>query len=178
MKRAALRALRAHPMIAFFVLLGASLTLLVATMRAHYAEELASAAAVEASEGRGILGRAWFDRWPDAPTTDIHLLIFLAGGIGVHEHGAQYKFALELFEFERQGKHLDVSFLHDGARAKVDFSIERCSDLPPFDACLRLHDDFRGPRTYYGFADDEELARRLPWTVGEMALARSRAGAR
>ena len=135
-------------------------------------------AGLEESSGRAILGRLWFDQWPEGPTTKVHLLLFLAGGFGFHEEGASYKFAMEFFEFERFGKRLDASFLSDGEKRDVKFKVEGCSDLPPFDACLRLEDAFRGPRTYYGFASEEELTRRLPWAHGEMALAKARAASR
>lgn len=174
----ATRVLRRHPLAAFFLVLALGLVALVSVARSAFREELATATDIEAADGRGILGRGWFDSWPDSPTANANFLVFLAGGMGIHEAGSSYKFSLEVFELERRGKHLDITFLQDGTTIGVDFTIERCSDLPPFDACLRFQDPFRGPRTYYGFADDEEMTRRLPWTKGEIELAKSRAAAR
>jgi len=172
------RVLRRHPLASFFVALGLGLATTVSVVRSAFHEELATATDIEAADGRGILGRGWFDSWPESPTTKAHFMVFLAGGIGIHEHGSSYDFSMEVFELERRGRHLDVTFLQDGSKVGVDFTIERCSDLPPFDACLRFQDPFRGPRTYFGFADDDELTRRLPWTKGEIELAKARAAAR
>lgn len=154
------------------LVLGASLTLLVSAGRglAHHESD----APIQAEEGREILGRMWLDRWPESAKTQTNFLLFMAGGIGLHEEGAAYKFSIEVFEFERKSKRIEAKFLDDGAKKDVDFTIERCSDLPPFDLCLRLQDQFRGPRTYYSFAREDELTERAPWLRGELELARAR----
>lgn len=177
MKIRLLRALARRPLLAFCSVLALGLAVLVGGLRA--AQPRAEATAdIQENTGRAILNRLWFDRWPETPMTKVHFLLFMAGGLGMHEEGASYKFTAEFFEFERFGKRLEARFLDDGEKRDVTFKVESCSDLPPFDACLRIENDFRGPRTYYGFAYDEDLTRHLPWTQGELDLARARASHR
>lgn len=165
-----------RPLLAFVCTVGVGAFGLLAALRGVGAAPEADT--VENSGGRSILNRFWFERWPEAPSTRSHYLLFLAGGMGLHEEGASYKFAIELFEFERKGERIEAKFLDDGERKNIDFKIEPCSERPPFDLCLRWNDEFRGPRTYYTFASEDELAERAPWLRGEYELARARAARR
>lgn len=165
-----LRLAARSPVIAFSAVLAIGLAALVGVVRSVSAPQ-----DHEILEGREVLGRFWFERWPETAKTQNNFLLFMAGGIGLHESGAAYKFSIELFEFERKSSRIEAKFLDDASRKDVDFKIERCSDQPPFDLCLRLQDDFRGPRTYYSFAREDELTERAPWLRGELELARARA---
>lgn len=112
---------------------------------------------------RLILGRVWFDQYPEKRTDKTQVLIFLAGGIGIYESGSVYRSSFDIFDFERQGDKISLTFLHDRKTAETRFTITPCDEKPPFDLCLDFSDSPRGPKRYYGFGDEEDMARRIPW---------------
>lgn len=170
------RVLARHPLFVAATVFALGTFALTSGVRAVFVQNAAVVADdLSDDSGRSILNRFWMDQWPDSPTTKAHYLLFMAGGLGLHEEGAAYKFSIEFFEFERFGKRLETKFLDSGEKKEVKFKVERCDELPPFDACLRIEDPFRGPKTYYSFARDGELAERLPWLQGELDLAKARA---
>ena len=125
---------------------------------------------------RLVLNRVWFDRYPDKRTDEVQIWIFLGGGIGIHEKGSAYRATTDVFEFERQGDKLALTFLHDKKSAETKFAITACDDKPPFNLCLDLVDSPRGQKRWYGFGDEEEMARKVPWGRAMMRSAESRAG--
>lgn len=129
------------------------------------------AANIEDLPGRAILGRAWFDELPSSRTSNTKLFIWFGGGIGIYEEGSSFKFTVELFEFERTGNKIDMTFFQDKARVETRFRVEPCDEKPPFDACLRLDASPRGPATFYGFLDDGDLADHVPWAPAHKAAA-------
>src|SRR5271170_7214756 len=52
---------------------------------------------------RAVLGRVWFDRYPEKAADEIQVWIWLGGGIGIHETGSYWRLSTDIFEFERQG---------------------------------------------------------------------------
>lgn len=131
-----------------------------------------------AGSPRLILGRVWFDKYPEKRTEDVKILIFLAGGIGIYESGSAYRSSFDLFEFERQGDKVSLTFLHDRKSAETRFTVAACDERPPFDLCLDLADSPRGPKRYYGFGDEDDMARGVPWGRAMLKAAESRAAAR
>lgn len=129
-----------------------------------------------AGNPRLVLNRVWFDQYPDKRTDEVQIWIFLGGGIGIHEKGSAYRATTDIFEFERQGDKLALTFLHDKKSAETKFAITACDEKPPFDLCLDLVDSPRGPRRWYGFGDEEEMARKVPWGRAMMRSAESRVG--
>jgi hypothetical protein len=127
------------------------------------------------AEGRQILNRIWFDRYPESVRDDLSVWIFLGGGIGVYQTGSAFRAGFDVFDFERRGQTLDMRFLHDSARAELEFTIEKCDELPPFDLCLSLPNAPRGQSRYYSFDFGEEMESSIPWSRRLMAQARAHA---
>lgn len=128
----------------------------------------------DAKDPRQILGRLWFDQYPANRRDDIQFFIFLGGGIGLYEKGSAYRWADDIFEFERQRDVVTMTFLHDKKTARVKFEITKCDDKPPFDLCLTFDDSPRGPKRYYTFADEDDMAARLPWSRAALRAAEAR----
>jgi hypothetical protein len=124
---------------------------------------------------RLLLNRVWFDRVPESNRDDVGLWIWLAGGIGIYQQGSAYRASMDIFEFERNGRGLAMSFLHDGAAHNTEFTIEACDELPPFDLCLTLLEAPRGRNRYYSFGATEDMAEHIPWSTRVMAAARAHA---
>jgi hypothetical protein len=101
---------------------------------------------------RAILGRIWFDRYPEKPTDSINLAFFLAGGIGFYDSGSAYRSCSDIVEFERQNDKLQMKFLQDGKQAEMRFKVTKCDDVAPFNVCLTIDNPPRGPKRYFGFA--------------------------
>lgn len=114
---------------------------------------------------RLLLDRVWFDQYPEDERDELSIWIFLSSGVGLYQHGSQYRASYEIFELVRNGHDLEVTFLQDGEEARTRFEITRCDDVPPFDLCLTLDDPARGPRRYFAFSDESALAERLPWAT-------------
>lgn len=138
---------------------------------------LRPSAEATARDPREVLGRVWFDRYPKTRSEEIKLWIFLPGGLGIYETGSVWRATTDVFDFERQGSSLDLTFLHDKKKAKTAFEIERCDEAPPFDLCLTLKDPPNGPKRYYGFSYDDDMDAKVPWGRGMLKAAQSRAGA-
>jgi hypothetical protein len=186
MKIAALRFAARHPGV---VLLVAALLLLelgVVTTRwiaSRWAQCAGASATSSASvpspqEPRTVLNRVWFDRYPRKATDEIKLMLFLAGGIGVHQAGSAYRSANDVFDFERQGDLLSLTFLHDRKAASTRFVVTSCDEAPPFNLCLDMPNSPRGPRRYYGFGHDEDMEVHIPWSAKLKQAARSQAEVR
>ncbi|MCC6557569.1 MAG: hypothetical protein IT372_31845 [Polyangiaceae bacterium] len=194
MRRRLLTLAARHPLIALALVL--ALGLAGASALVSGALRLFASAAEEPFDARGsgspsapfapnpsanprlILGRVWFDRYPEKRNEDVKIWIFLGGGVGLFESGSAYRSSFDVFDFERQGDKVSMTFLHDRKTAETKFTVRACDDRPPFDLCLDLQDSPRGPRTYYGFGSDDEMARRIPWGQAMMKSAEGRAGAR
>ena len=131
-----------------------------------------------AANPRLILGRVWLDHYPEKRNEEVKLLIFLGGGIGIYETGSTWRSAFDIFDFERQGDKLSMTFLHDKKTAETRFTVTACDEKPPFDLCLDMVDSPRGPKRYYGWGDADDMARRLPWGPAVLKAAESRAAAR
>ncbi|MBL8605783.1 MAG: hypothetical protein JNL38_00620 [Myxococcales bacterium] len=133
------------------------------------AAEHAAGPRVEATDGedekspRLLLGRLWLDKLPAKRTDTVDLWIFFAGGIGLEDKGSSFRSTLEIFELERQGSRLDIVFLQDQKKQTVKFAVKSCSDKPEFDLCLELTPPVRGVSKLYGWGDDEEMDRAMPW---------------
>lgn len=124
---------------------------------------------------RMILGRGWFDSYPQKRTDNLKLFVFFGGGFGLYEEGSAWRVALDFFEFERSGDKLWIKFLHDGKVSESKFTISQCDEKPPFDLCLDIPDTPRGPKRFYSFGDEEEFARNIPWGPQVLRSAEERA---
>lgn len=124
---------------------------------------------------RLLLNRVWFDRLPEGPRDDLGVWIWLAGGIGIYQRGSAYRASFELFEFERQGHAVSMTFLHDQEQASTDFRIEECDEQPPFDLCLTLLTAPRERNRYYSFGAHEDMVEHVPWSRRILAAARAHA---
>jgi hypothetical protein len=126
-------------------------------------------------EPRAVLGRYWFDRLPENERDSVSTYVFLAGGLAVREDGSFWRSTTEYFDLERRGNALSLASLHDGKKAELTFSIERCDDKPPFDLCLTLEGGGEAQRKLYGFTYGEDLSRALPrGGTGSARFARAR----
>jgi len=128
-----------------------------------------------ATPPRALLNRLWFDRMPKKRTEKIHFQIWLAGGIGLYEHGSAWRGDFDLFDFERQRDKVHVTFLQDGKKVSSSFTVKPCDEKPPFTLCLVFDSAVRGPKKLYAFGDTEDLARNIPW--GRQLLQAARASA-
>ncbi|HEY8432663.1 MAG TPA: hypothetical protein VIL20_30035 [Sandaracinaceae bacterium] len=126
---------------------------------------------------RSILNRPWFDAYPESARDEVTVWIWLAGGIGLTEHGSVFRTSYEIFEFERRGDRFDLRFLQNGEEASSRFTVEPCDELPPFDLCLTLESPPRGPARYYSFGGSDDLAAHVPWGPALVESARARAAA-
>jgi hypothetical protein len=117
-----------------------------------------------AGDPRLVLGRIWFDRLPKSRTEDVTVGIWFGGGIGLYDTGSAWRSTIDIFEFERRGDALDMTFLHDKKKSSVKFKITRCDEKPPFDLCLDLDNPPRGPKRLYGFSREDEGASKVPWS--------------
>lgn len=122
-----------------------------------------SAPSAAARDPRLVLSRPWFDKMPSKRTDVTDLWFFFAGGIGLEDKGSSFRSTLEIFELERQGSRLDIVFLQDQKKQTVKFAVKSCSDKPEFDLCLELTPPVRGVSKLYGWGDDEEMDRAMPW---------------
>jgi len=113
-----------------------------------------AAAPRSAAPPRQLLGRVWFDHYPES-TRDVNAYaVFLAGGIGVVEQGSVWRSRYEIFDFERRGEQLDLELIQDGSRRTIGFRVESCDEQPPFDVCLTLDENpTGGPTRFYSFGD-------------------------
>jgi len=114
----------------------------------------ADVATEAAAAPRDLLNRLWFDKLPEKRTDEVTIGLFFGGGIGLFESGSAYKSSFEIFEFERKATELDLTFLHDKKRSSVTYVVRACDERPPFDLCLTLEGNARGPKKLYGFAYD------------------------
>jgi len=128
-----------------------------------------------AGSPRAVLGRVWFDRYPDKATDEVQVWIWLGGGIGIHETGSYFRMSFDAFEFERQGDKLSMVYLQDKKKAETKFTVAACDEKPPFDLCLDLTDALGGRKRYYGFGDVDDMGSRIPWSRGLLRAAEARA---
>jgi hypothetical protein len=181
-KLAMLRLAARHPLAVLLLLAAVVVQLGVigirwVTSRAPAAAASAAPAVAQISP-RAVLNRVWFDRYPHKATDEIKLWLFLAGGLGIYQQGSAYRASNDVFDFERSGSAIDLMFMHDRERAQLRFQVTACDEQPPFTLCLDLPDAPRGPRRYYGFGDDEDMERHIPWGRKLLRAARSHAEVR
>jgi hypothetical protein len=127
---------------------------------------------------RAVLGRVWFDRYPEKLTDEAQIWIWFGGGIGVHDTGSFWRQTTDVFEFERQGDKLSMVYLQDKKPAETRFKVTACDEKPPFDLCLDLTNPLGGNKRYYGFGDLDDMAARIPWSRSVLRAAEARAGAK
>lgn len=127
---------------------------------------------------RAVLGRVWFDRYPEKLTDEAQIWIWFGGGIGVHDTGSFWRQTTDVFEFERQGDKLSMVYLQDKKPAETRFKVTACDEKPPFDLCLDLTNPLGGNKRYYGFGDLDDMAARIPWSRSVLRAAEARADAK
>lgn len=123
---------------------------------------------------RKLLGRGWFDSWPEKRRDNLRFFYFGGGGIGIYEEGSSYRYSIDVFELERQSDKVTMTFLQDQKKTETKFTITPCDEKPPFDLCLDLAESPRGPKRYYGFDDDEDYAAKVPWAEEMLRDAKAR----
>ncbi len=128
-----------------------------------------------AGSPRAVLGRVWFDRYPDKATDEVQVWIWFGGGVGIHETGSYFRMNYDVFEFERQGDKLSMVYLQDRKTAETRIKVSSCTEKAPFDLCLDLTDALGGRTRYYGFGDLDDMASRIPWSKGVLRSAEARA---
>jgi hypothetical protein len=124
---------------------------------------------------RAVLGRVWFDRYPDKSTDEVQIWIWFGSGLGIHETGSFWRSAYDFFEFERQGNKISMIYFQDKKTAETRVKITACDEKPPFDLCLDLTDALGGRTRYYGFGDLDDMAARIPWSRSVLRAAEARA---
>ena len=157
-----------RPLIALGLVLAVPLLLIVLTVGG-------SARGEALGSPRAVLGRVWFDRYPEKATDVAQVWIWFGGGIGIHETGSYFRTAFDVFEFERQGDKLSMVYLQDKKTAETRFKVTACDEKPPFDLCLDLTDALGGRTRYYGFGDLDDMATRIPWSKSVLRSAEVRA---
>lgn len=168
------RALWRHHRRASLVALGVALALLAAPFALVGPSDDAPAED-PAARPYLILDRVWLDRYPEEARDELKLWFWSSSGLGVYQQGSAYRFSIDVFDFSRNGRRLEMTFLQDEARARTRFQVAEC-DEAPFDLCLTLDESPRGPRRYFGFSDHRAQEQALPW-LSEVE-ARARAAAR
>jgi hypothetical protein len=134
---------------------------LTATLR--HVHKRAPEAEVAEKDPRQVLGRPWFDHYPQSRNEEVDLWWFSSAGIGVHERGSMWRSTIDFFDFERQSSKLEVTFLHDKKKQTVSFDVVSCDDKAPFDLCLDVKEPLRGKKRFYSFAFDDEMDAHVPW---------------
>ncbi|APR84401.1 Hypothetical protein A7982_09750 [Minicystis rosea] len=124
---------------------------------------------------RAVLGRVWFDRYPEKLTDEAQIWVWLGSGMGVHDTGSFWRSTTEVFEFERQGDKLSMVYLQDRKTAETRFKITACEEQRPFNLCLDLTDALGGRKRYYGFGDLDDMAAHIPWSKSVLRAAEARA---
>jgi hypothetical protein len=158
-----------RPLTAFAFACSFPLLLIVAFVAPRFAADDAFA------DPRAVLGRVWFDRYPEKSTDEVQVWIWLGGGIGIHETGSFWRTAYDVFEFERQGDKLSMVYLQDKKPVETRFKIAPCDEKPPFDLCLDLTTALGARTRYYGFGDADDMAARIPWSKTLLHAAETRA---
>ncbi|MFT3774269.1 MAG: hypothetical protein QM820_53585 [Minicystis sp.] len=162
-----------RPLLALAVATAAPVLAIGATVGALHTTPATTAEPLDNS--RAVLGRVWFDRYPEKPTDEAQIWIWFAGGIGIHDTGSFWRQTTELFEFERQGDKLSMVYLQDKKKAETRFKITACEEQRPFNLCLDLTDALGGRKRYYGFGDVDDMASRIPWSKNVLQAAEARA---
>jgi hypothetical protein len=165
MKTTLLRFAARRPLVALGLTLGLGAVAVGAatTCALHHKGGAAPAATQAAGSPRAILGRLWFDKYPEKRSDEVQFFLFLGGGIGLYEKGSMWRSSMDWFELERRGDVLDMKWLADGKTASSKFVVSACDDKPPFDLCLDFVDAPRGEKRWYGFGDLDDEAARVPW---------------
>jgi hypothetical protein len=148
--------------------------LCLAKPKDHTQPQLLDKSAESLAAPRDLLNRIWFDKLPEKRSDEVTIALFFGGGIGVFDTGSAYRASFEMFEFERKATELDFVLLHDKKRATVKYTVSDCDDKPPFDLCLVLEGNPRGPKKLYGFAYDDDEAAKVPWSRDLREAARAR----
>jgi hypothetical protein len=159
-----------RPLLALAVVCALPVAAVAAAVGAH-----STATPEPLANPRAVLGRVWFDRYPNKATDEVQVWLWLGGGIGIHETGSFWRSTTDVFEFERQGDKLSMVYLQDKKTAETRFKITACAEQEPFDLCLDLTDALGGRKRYYGFGDADDMAARIPWSKGVLRAAEARA---
>ena len=157
------------------LLVGAGVGLRTALVAPRPGPAVATGAHEALANPRAVLGRVWFDRYPEKSTDEAQIWIWLGGGIGIHETGSYFRSAFDIFEFERQGDKLSMIYLQDKKAVETRFKLAACDEKPPFDLCLDLTTALGGRTRYYGFGDVDDMAARIPWAKNVLRAAETRA---
>jgi hypothetical protein len=137
-----------------------SVTVSLAALALVACADRSSSRSVSADEAADLLiDRNWIDRWPSSKDDRLHVYRFTpAMGGGVYQDRTLFRGTFELFQFEATGETLELHLPDDGERVRTRYRIERVEGPKPFDLRLTLEASPRGPRVYYGRADERGAA--------------------
>jgi hypothetical protein len=141
-----------------------------------WAGDRPGSAEAQAEDPRLAIGRVWIDSKPDKLTDYVHAVLLVDGApVGLFQKASAYDVHLELFDYRRDGKTLDLEFLQTQKRHKIGYKVTRCDDLPPFDLCLTLSKNpWGGPKRYHGLRDQQAEAAALPGVRARLLQAATR----
>lgn len=111
-----------------------------------------------------LFDRVWMEKVPDDPKDYLHgSYVLESQPFGLFQRSSAFDFHIELFQYDRDGNKLKLTFPQSEKQAKISYAIKSCDDMPPFDLCLTLSaNPWGGPVKYYGFADLDDEAKALP----------------
>jgi hypothetical protein len=100
----------------------------------------------EAQSAAMLANRPWIERLPEHPRDVIGHVTFLdhpRGKFGAVGRSSQWRHALELFGWRREGGRLSLFFPQERARGQLAVKTWRCAgEAPePFDLCLELRNE-------------------------------------
>lgn len=107
---------------------------------------LAASWSAEAQSAAMLANRPWIERLPEDPRDVIGHVTFLdhpRGKFGVVGRSSQWRHALDLFGWRREGGRLNLFFPQERVRGQLAVKTWRCAgEAPePFDLCLELRND-------------------------------------
>lgn len=125
-----------------------------------------------------VFNRIWMEKFPDSTQEYVQGVFVLdQQPFGLFQRSSSYDYHFELFEYDRDGRKLKVTFPQTNKKAAFSYTIKGC-DEPPFDLCLTLTENpWGGPTKYYGFRDAESESKSLPG-ARDRARSAALAGAR
>src|SRR4051794_19514122 len=72
-----------------------------------------------------LFGRVWLEKIPDKPTDYVHgAFVIEEQELGLFERGSSYDFHFELFQYERDGGKLALTFPQSERKARLTYTIK------------------------------------------------------
>lgn len=109
-----------------------------------------------------LVNRLWVDHVPEKETDAFDIFAVLTRRpVGVFQHGSLWEGEWAMFEWQMKGenKDLHIRFPQSGQTATIEWVIQD-SRKAPFDYCLTLRGNPRGPEKWYS---------RKEWVIGSLS---------